>query len=279
MLSTSDIRARLAAAGIPEHQLGSYVESWRQEFAKGTTVAEFDRQLAATRRTVAPPPPPPPPSIHTAPAPPSLTLNPEPAMIPFLPGLLGAGGLVGKIGAVAGVVGSAAAGIGSLFGGSKTLPPKPSYGSPPGPPALPGGRQPAPGVTGIITRLGERIIPGGRTGRELTPYEGTERDKLGRPIAVHPDTTSRLYAPPGYVIVNMGTAESPMPLAVLKGVARSMGLWKPRPKPPISGYDARAIRRAQRAQTRVKKLAGDVGLRMALPAAGKGRFKKKARSR
>ena len=190
--------------------------------------------------------------------------------------LLGAVVLGGQI--IEGI-GRVAGGIKDAFSGGRRLPPQPGYGSPPAPPSLPGGRQPEGGFTGTIKRLGERIIPGGRSGRELMPYEGTERDRMGRPIAVYPDKTERLYAPPGYVIVNMGTAEKPMPLAVLKGVARSMGLWKGRPKPPISGYDARAIKRAAAAQKRVKRLAGDVGLRMALPVAGKGRFGKRKAKR
>lgn len=144
-----------------------------------------------------------------------------------------------------------------------------------GPPPLPGGRQPQ----GVVPRTIQRILPGGRSGRELTPYEGTEYDKIGRPIAVYPEPTQRLYVPPGYVVVNLGTKENPQQIGMLKGVARAMGLWKARPKPPITGYDARAIRRAASAQKRVKKLAGNVGLNYCLPKAGKGRFRAKKRAR
>jgi hypothetical protein len=174
------------------------------------------------------------------------------------------------IGRIAGLAGRAlpAAGVGMAIG-------RVTSGSNPGIPSLPGlpyaqgGRQPA----GTLTRLGQRIVPGGKTGRELMPYGGTEYDRLGRPIAVHPELIERHYAPPGYVIVQMGDTK----IGMLKGVARSMGLWKGRPRPPISGYDARAIRRAASAQKRVQKLGRDVGLRLSMPAAGKGRFKKKRR--
>lgn len=116
---------------------------------------------------------------------------------------------------------------------------------------------------GPIGRTISRILPGGRTGREYTPYQGTEIDKAGRPIAVYPDTAERLVAPPGYVIV-YPWGQGSEPLAMLKGAARSMGLWKARPKPPVSGWDMRAITRAAGAKKRVKSLAGKVGLKTSL---------------
>lgn len=118
---------------------------------------------------------------------------------------------------------------------------------------------------GPIGRTISRILPGGLTGREFTPFEGTEYDKMGRPIAVYPDTREQQVAPPGYVLVDgerIGM-EPGTRLAVLKPVARALGVWKGRPKPPVSGYDLRAITRARSAQGRVKKLAGMVGLKTA----------------
>lgn len=109
---------------------------------------------------------------------------------------------------------------------------------------------------GVVGRTISRILPGGNTGLEFTPVDGTETDKFGRPISVHPDVGERLIAPRGYVIVAGPDGE---PIAMLKGAARAMGLWSPRPKPPISGYDARAIRRAAGAKKRVSKLARKVG--------------------
>jgi len=102
-----------------------------------------------------------------------------------------------------------------------------------------------------------RVLPGGLTGREFTPYEGTETDKWGRPIAVYPAAAQRLVAPRGYVIVR-DPRNPENALAVLKGAARAMGLWTAKPKPPISGYDRRAIDRASRVKKRMKKLARKV---------------------
>jgi len=111
-----------------------------------------------------------------------------------------------------------------------------------------------------MRRAVESLVPGGRTGREFTPYEGTERDKMGRPIAVYPETAERTVAPSGYVIVEPWGPNGER-IAMLKGAARAMGLWKARPKPPVSGWDMRAITRASSARGRVKKLAGKVGLK------------------
>lgn len=126
-----------------------------------------------------------------------------------------------------------------------------------GPPALPGvgPRTPQRGPRGV----GRRIIPGGRSGYTYDPYDlDTPQDKYGRPVAVHPEMTERIKCPPGYVAVDLdGDGQSDA--CMLKGTARAMGLWSSRPKPPISGYDARAIKRAERAKKRVKKLAGNVG--------------------
>lgn len=134
-------------------------------------------------------------------------------------------------------------------------------------PPLPGvPRLPQAGPRGV----GRRIVPGGRSGYTYDPYDlNTPSDKLGRPVAVHPEMTERISCPPGYVAVDLD-GDGVKDACVLKGVARSMGLWKSRPKPPISGYDARAIKRAESAKKRVKKLAGNVGF----TCSPKGRRKK-----
>lgn len=133
-----------------------------------------------------------------------------------------------------------------------------------GPPGVP--RLPQGGAGGVA----RRVLPGGRSGYTYDPYDlNTPTDKLGRPVAVHPETTERISCPPGYVAVDLD-GDGIKDACVIKGVARSMGLWKSRPKPPISGYDARAIKRAERAKKRVKKLAGNVGY----TCSPKGRRKK-----
>lgn len=152
----------------------------------------------------------------------------------------------------------------TLATGATAIPPILRSAVPGGPPRLPPGFAPqgtqggAPVPReGVVGRTISRILPGGMTGREFTPYEGAERDRLGRPIAVYPETVERLNAPTGYVIVRLPDGS---PIAMLKGAARAMGLWKGRPKPPVSGWDMRAIARAKSARGRVKKLAGAVGL-------------------
>lgn len=135
------------------------------------------------------------------------------------------------------------------------------------PPPPPG--RPVP--QGPIRRGIQRIAPGGRTGRELTPY-GDMVSKQGLPLMVYPDTRERVEAPKGYVIVTHPvTGEK---LAMLRGAAQRAGLFSPRPKPPISAGDAQAIRRAARAQRRVKKLATNVGY-SCTPKGGSGKFGKR----
>jgi len=131
-------------------------------------------------------------------------------------------------------------------------------GTPFGPPTGSFGFQDPRPREGAIGRTISRILPGGLTGHELMPVEGTERDKYGRAIALHADTREQFVAPRGYVLVpNFEDPEGP-PIAMLRGAAIAMGLWRARPKPPISGYDARAIRRAHAVKKRVAKLAKKV---------------------
>lgn len=131
-------------------------------------------------------------------------------------------------------------------------------GTPFGPPTGSFGVQDPRPREGAIGRTISRILPGGLTGYEGTAVEGTERDKYGRAIAYHADSREQYFAPRGYVLVpNFDDPEGP-PIAMLRGAAIAMGLWRARPKPPISGYDARAIRRASRVKKRVAKLAKKV---------------------
>lgn len=152
--------------------------------------------------------------------------------------------------------GVAAAGATSIItrvtggmGGPPGLPPTGSFG--------PGGQYPRP-REGVVGRTVSRMLPGGLTGYEGVALDGTEYDKYGRPIAVGVEMRERAYAPPGYVIVQTEDG----PIAMLKGAARAMGLWQGKPKPPVSGWDMRAIGRAARAKKRVRKLGSKVGLKL-----------------
>lgn len=173
----------------------------------------------------------------------------------WVAGRVAGSGAARTVGTVAGTVGATIGrypvlSAGTIAGAGATLMPSlnpfgPQGGSPTAP-------QPREGVVG---RTISRILPGGMTGREWMPFEGTEIDKYGRPIAVYPAAKEVAVAPPGYVIVTVGDTR----IAMLRQAAIAMGLWKAPPKPPISGWDARAIRRAASATKRVKKLAQKVG--------------------
>lgn len=63
-------------------------------------------------------------------------------------------------------------------------------------------------------------------------------------------------APRGYVIVETENAAGvPVKVAMLKPVAKSCGLWKPRAKPVMTAADAKTIRRAASLQNKVDRLA------------------------
>lgn len=165
---------------------------------------------------------------------------PAPRLTPssqFL-GIPGLGGIIGGIigGTGGGVIGKIGDWIGDQFDGDEPRPP--------GLPALPPMPQlpamPTPGFGGVV----ERVLPGGRSGY------------LGMPMPViEVEYEERATVPRGYVVVTVNGEK----VGMLKELARKYGLWKPRPKPPVSGWDARAITRAARAQKKVKNLAGKVG--------------------
>jgi hypothetical protein len=150
------------------------------------------------------------------------------------------GDIWGGIKEIGGKIGGAI--IGAIGGGSSPPMVPGGVGLPPLPPAGPFGPQlpasPTPGVGGTVAR----ILPGGSTGYSFQPV-------------VEVEVRQRAYAPPGYVVVDLNGQK----VAMLKVLARKYGLWKPRPKPPVSGWDMKAINRANRAQKRVKGLASKVG--------------------
>jgi len=60
-------------------------------------------------------------------------------------------------------------------------------------------------------------------------------------------------APKGYVVLRDGQGR---PFAVNKAIARSMGLWKPSAKPPISATDYKHFKRNKTIEKKLKKIAG-----------------------
>lgn len=157
------------------------------------------------------------------------------------------GGAVARAGA--GV--AAAAGVARVAGGLT----RPTLSLPQG--FAPQGGFPMPRPQeGVVGRTISRILPGGMTGREYTPY-GDLTDKYGRPIAVYPAEVVQVRGPRGYVVVNYNGEQ----VAIQSRVAQKMGLYTPPAKPPITAADMKAIRRANGARKRVQRTAKMVGLK------------------
>lgn len=155
-------------------------------------------------------------------------------------------GLLEDIGGVVlGPIGRRVGGfIEDTFGGRR-----PQQPLTPNVPALPTDpRTPKPGVRGRI----ERILPGGRSGYFHDPVDADFQ------AVVEPVMAERISCPRGYVAVDTD-GDGVNDACMEKTLAKKYGYWKPRPKPPISGWDAKAIRRADAARKRVKKLANKVG--------------------
>lgn len=91
------------------------------------------------------------------------------------------------------------------------------------------------------------------------------------PFVTTPGQRVVLSAPPGYVIVECRGQK----VAMLKPIARSLGLWKPRRKPPISVKDWRCL---QRADATIKKLK-TVEKRAGMVQRARGRSTTKSRGR
>lgn len=153
----------------------------------------------------------------------------------------------------AAVVGSAATAGATRLAGRIM---RPTLSLPPGF-APQGGQFPAPTPReGVVGRTISRVLPGGMSGREFTPY-GDLTDKYGRPVAVYPEEIVQVRGPRGYVVVNYQGER----VAIQSRVAQKMGLYTPPTKPPISAADMKAIRRAASARKRVAKTAKMVGMK------------------
>lgn len=78
-------------------------------------------------------------------------------------------------------------------------------------------------------------------------------------VTVTPQSTTRLKAPRGYVIVECPPG-SGQKTAMLKPVARALGLWKPRKKPPIKVKDWEALKRADSTIKKLKTVQKRAGM-------------------
>lgn len=113
-----------------------------------------------------------------------------------------------------------------------------------------------PDNTGAVVPYDEGWIPGRQSYDPgewiqdvgpVTPVAATNGGGYpGCKITLPASTRTRYYAPPGYVIVRPpGANGAPgAPVAMLKRVAISCGLWKAAKKPPISAKDWTSLRKA-----------------------------------
>jgi hypothetical protein len=162
----------------------------------------------------------------------------------------------GPAGAVTGLVSS----LGGGGGGGQSFAPA---GQCPSGFTFRNGRCEATGLSGF----GQRMIPGGRTG--LLPQAGAPGEavmggfgipamlpqEVGEIMRTDGSVGPILRCIPGLVL---GKDDLCYPRAIL-GRRSRYRKHKLAPRPPISGADAQAIRRAARTKDRVKRLAGEVG--------------------
>jgi len=75
----------------------------------------------------------------------------------------------------------------------------------------------------------------------------------GDRIVMEPQQKVINTAPPGWVVVDMPDGSGKK--AVRKEIARCLGLWKSRSKPPISASDWKKLKTANRVKKKAKKIA------------------------
>ena len=106
-------------------------------------------------------------------------------------------------------------------------------------------------ATSLASRqAGGRMVPAGH--RAL----GGAEDRHGRPLMVSANQATRIQCPPGYVAVMTPSGQQ---VCMLKGAAKSAGLYKERRKPPISAGDWRKLQVAERVRKKAKKIASKAG--------------------
>lgn len=100
------------------------------------------------------------------------------------------------------------------------------------------------------------------TGRAGQMLSGAGTPGCSTVLPVIQKTINR--APRGYVVVypDDPSGRTGTPVAMLKSVARSCGYWKPTPKPVMTSSDMKTLRKADRLQKkvdRIAKMANSVG--------------------
>jgi hypothetical protein len=101
----------------------------------------------------------------------------------------------------------------------------------------------------------EDILGIGGADPENIPQNGEACFEL--PISTPGEVTGRMKCPDGYVSVACGEGK----ICMLKPVARALGKWKSRRKPPISATQWRQFRTATRVEQKLLGIAKDVGIK------------------
>jgi hypothetical protein len=127
------------------------------------------------------------------------------------------------------------------------------------------------GVIGDARNLGSSFLPRDPDAsvdwETVVGLEDTDRPAanaaMGCAITAPVTQVSRFRAPRGYVVVYPDDphGRTGTPVAMLKGVAKTCGLWKQPAKPPIKASDWRCLRRANTVVNkldRIAKLANNV---------------------
>jgi len=161
-------------------------------------------------------------------------------------------GLIGKAARAIPFVGTAALAYDAYSVGKKLLG-KPK--APAGLPALSG--LPSLGVpmtTGGTS--GPGLLPRGPSGKLQLPWNDPSTPAALKNFALD-DSYLRVYyrAPHGYVVVRDANGK---PYPMMKWAARRFGLWTPGKKPPISVGEHQAIKRADRAVKKVRRIMTQV---------------------
>jgi len=79
-------------------------------------------------------------------------------------------------------------------------------------------------------------------------------------VMMQPQWEQRMKCAKGYVAVRCrGAGGEVIEACMMKPVARAMGLWKPRRKPPISATDYRALGKAERTVKKLTNIAKRAG--------------------
>ena len=115
-----------------------------------------------------------------------------------------------------------------------------------------------PGDIPYVPDVIEDILGIGGAGPEYQNGNGVaDPSCFELPTTVSAQYEQRVKCPDGYVSVGCGDAR----VCMLKPVARVLGKWKARRKPPISAADWRRFRTATRVEQKLLGIAKDVGIR------------------